>query len=426
MSRSLLLLLFFIVSGTCFAQRLPDHIYIPDIHSVKLFRENNQQSPALLILGSSDQLELHFDDLGGSPKNYYYTIQLCNADWTPADVNVFDYIKGFIQNRLNQYRVSTIAATKYVHYQALLPERNCMPAKSGNYLLKVFLDADTSKLAFTKRMMVIENKVSIAARVQQPFDPELLYSHQKIQFSVNTQQLNILSPQQVTVVILQNNRWDNATTGIQPSFIRGSVMEYNGEQDCLFPAGKEYRWADLQSFRFESDRIERIERTTQPINIYIKPDPERGRLRYAYYKDRNGWEEIGTTEYINPWWQSDYANVQFTFTPANNQPYAGKSIYLLGELTGNQVGETSKMVYDAQKGVYTRSLLLKQGYYSYIYVTKDDKNETAKADPVTTEGSYWETENEYTILFYYHSFSGRHDELIGITTINSRNLGSNY
>ena len=404
------------------AQRLPDHVYNPDIRTVKLFQQNNQQSLPLLTLNSGDLLELHFDDLCGYAKNYYYTFQLCNADWLPAnDVNVFDYIRGFTQNRLSQYRVSAVAATKYVHYQALLPERNCVPTKSGNYLLKVFLDSDTSKLAFTKRMMVVDNKVVVGGQVQQPFDNEVLRTHQKIQLSVNTLQLNILSPQQVKVVILQNNRWDDAVKNIQPSFIRGNVYEYNGEQDCVFPAGKEYRWADLQSFRFQSDRIERVDKTVQPNDVYIKPDLERNNLRYIFFRDRNGWDEINSTESINPWWQSEYANVHFTFTPNNHQPFAGKSVYLLGEVTGNQIGDTSKMEYDAARGEYTKTLLLKQGYYSYTYVTKDIRNSSARADASLTDGNFWETENEYTILFYYRSFSSRHDELIGISTINSRN-----
>ncbi len=411
---------------TIVAQRLPDHVYMADIRTPKLFQQNNQQSMPLIGLNTGDQLELHFDDMCGYPRNYYYTFVLCNADWTPADVNVFDYIKGFTQNRLNQYRVSSIAATKYVHYQALLPERDCVPIKSGNYLLKVFLDSDTSKLAFTKRMMVAENKVSIVAQVQQPFDNDLLRTHQKVQMSVNTQQLNILSPQQTKVVILQNNRWDDAVKDIQPTFIRNNIMEYNGEQDCIFPAGKEYRFADLESFRFQSERVDRVDKTKEPNDIFIKPDPERTNFRYIFFKDMDGWNQIATTESVNPWWQTDYAYVHFTFAPTNNQPFAGKSVYILGELTGNQVGDTSRMIYDAAKGVYTKTLFLKQGYYSYTYVTKDNRNPNARSEASITDGNYWETENEYEIFFYYRSFSSRHDELIGVSTINSRNGRNGY
>lgn len=420
MSRTLGILFFYIVTVASHAQRSPDQVYMQDIRTVKLFQQNNQQSMPIWPLGSNELLELHFDDLSGYPRNFYYTLELCNADWTPANLNVFDYIKGFTQNRLSQYRVSSIANVRYVHYQALLPERNCVPSKSGNYLLKVYLDGDTSKLAFTQRLLVIDTKVLIGAKVMNPFDNSLFRSHQKIQFSVNTQKLNILSPQQTYVVIMQNRRWDDAVKNIQPSFIHGNVLEYNGERDCVFPAGKEYRWADLRSFRFLSDRMDRVDKTEIPNHIYIKPDVERNALRYIFFEDRNGWDEIITSESVNPWWQGDYAYVNFTFAPASNRPFAGKDVYWIGQATGNRAGDTSRMEYDATLGVYKKTMLLKQGYYSYTYVTKDTRDPNAKSDPGSTEGNYWETENEYIILFYHRPFSSRHDELMGITTVNSR------
>jgi hypothetical protein len=215
---------------------------------------------------------------------------------------------------------------------------------------------------------VVDQKVLIGAAVQQPFNNELLRSHQKLQFSVNTQKLNILSPQQVKVVVAQNNKWDEAVQNLQPAFIRGNVYEYNGERDGLFYAGKEYRWVDIESFRFLTDRMESVDRHSSPVDIFVKQDVERNDLRYMYFSDRNGFDEINTSESVNPWWQGDYAHVHFTFAPRGNRPYAGKDVYLIGECTGNRTGDTSRMEFDAARGVYTKTLLLKQGYYSYQYV----------------------------------------------------------
>ncbi len=52
---------------------------------------------------------LMFDDLDADVKNYYYTYQLCNADWTPVQVSTFDYISGFAQNQITNYRYSSVA-----------------------------------------------------------------------------------------------------------------------------------------------------------------------------------------------------------------------------------------------------------------------------------------------------------------------------
>lgn len=402
------------------AQRLPDRIYSPTINGVKLFQQNNQYSQPILRLNSGEQLELHFDDLVATPKNYFYTYELCNADWTPANVTVFDYLKGFTQMRISQYRIASIAAMKYVHYQVMLPERNATPIMSGNYILKVFRDGDTSKLAFTKRLMVVDKQVSIGAQVQVPYDNQLARTHQKLQFSVETRELNLLSPQQVKVAVVQNNRWDDAIVNKQPVFIKGNLLEYNGEMDFLFPAGKEYRWADLMSFRFESDRIARIERTQEPNTVYIKPDLVRSSFAYINFADRNGYTEINASESINPWWQGDYALVHFSFVPPAKQAFPGKSVHMIGEVTGNQISDSSLMHFSTLEGAYTKDLLLKQGYYSYTYALKDNREPGLAADVSIPEGNYWETENEYTIFVYYRSLSGRHDELVGIATINSR------
>jgi len=126
-----------------------DMVYSRSIGSPQLYMQGYQMSYPIIRLNSSDQMELQFDDLDGDVKNYYYTFQLCNEDWTPADVSEFDYLKGFSQIKIDDYQNSSIAVTRYTHYHAVLPDPNCIPTHSGNYVLKVFLDGDTSKLAFT-------------------------------------------------------------------------------------------------------------------------------------------------------------------------------------------------------------------------------------------------------------------------------------
>ncbi|MFX7824820.1 type IX secretion system plug protein domain-containing protein, partial [Acinetobacter baumannii] len=64
-----------------YAQQNADAVYAPNIKTVKLFQQNNQESLPVLQLNSEDIIELHFDDVDGYAKNYYYSFVLCNADW---------------------------------------------------------------------------------------------------------------------------------------------------------------------------------------------------------------------------------------------------------------------------------------------------------------------------------------------------------
>ena len=415
------LFFFLFLSLALNAQRNPDSTYMPNIHGIKLFQYGNQLGYPIITLGSTSSLELHFDDLDPKIKTYSYTYQLCDADWNVLDLSPLDYLKGFTENRLTQYRNSSVSLTRYVHYQALLPDKSCMPTKSGNYLLKVFLNSDTSKLAFTRRLLIVDSKLTVGVRISQPYNSQLMTTRQKIQFSVDFAKLNILNPQQqVKVVVLQNNRWNNAATGMQPQFMRGNIYEYNGERDFLFEAGKEYRWVDLQSFRYQSPHIASIEKNTVPPDVYVRPDPQRSQERFLMVQDYDGAYYIQGSDVNNAWWQGEYGRVHFTFLPNNLLSFQGKDVYIMGEMTANALNDSTKLTFNEAKGVYEISLLLKQGFYNYTYVTKDQGKKNSKPETALTDGDYWETENNYTILVYYRSLGNRYDELLGIATINSK------
>src|SRR4051794_3556648 len=102
----------FTISVVCYSQA-PDVTYMHSIQGIKLFLQGNQLAYPIIALNSGDLLELHFDDMDGRVKNYFYTFQLCNADWTPVDLSTFDYLKGFSEVRLNQYRPSSVSQNKY-------------------------------------------------------------------------------------------------------------------------------------------------------------------------------------------------------------------------------------------------------------------------------------------------------------------------
>ncbi len=416
--------LLFILAISVVQGQLPDHVYKSNIHTVKLYKAGDIYSYPVLTLNSGEQLELHFDDMDADIKNYYYSFQLCNADWTPANIQIFDYIRGFQSNRISNYRNSSIVQTRYTHYQAIIPERNSAPTKGGNYLLKVFLNDDTSRLAFTKRFLIVNNKSSVAARVTQPFNGNFFQTHQRVQVTVSTaaNQINTFSPQDLKVVVVQNNIWSASTVIDRPSIFRGNYYEYSDEENTTFPAGKEWRWIDLRSLRLMSERMQKLtdSDTSSRIDVYVNPDGERRQQLYVYYRDYNGIYTVENRDNANPFWQSDYAWVHFTFVPPGNRAYEGKSIYVFGELTNYEQNDASKMLFNEQKGVYEKEIYLKQGYYNYSYVTLTDKKQTGPPASVeNTEGNFWGTENGYMVMVYFRPFGARADELVGFTRVNS-------
>jgi hypothetical protein len=72
------------------------------------------------------------------------------------------------------------------------------------------------------------------------------------------------------------------------------------------------------------------------------------------------------------------------------------------------------MEYDELGKFYTKTLKLKQGYYSYQYVLATP---SGKLMPVTTDGNFYQTENSYQALIYYRGQSDRTDMLVGYAEI---------
>jgi hypothetical protein len=325
-----------------------------------------------------------------------------------------------MQQRISTYRTSNVALTRYTHYQAVLPDRSCAPRVSGNYILKVFLDGDTSKIVFTRRFLVFENKAPIAADVLQPFNPNFFRTHQKVEFKVSTKNLDVVNAgQQMSVSILQNYRWDNAVVQLRPVFMTNNILQYNTETEAVFPAAKEWRWLDLRSLRFQSDRIDSGHYYKNSTEIFVKPTASRSAQQFNFYGDHNGMFYLETLDNFNPLWQGDYAIVHFTYVPPGNSPFVNKDLYLFGELTNYGKDPEAKMHFNADKGVYETAILLKQGYYDIGYATFEHARDKNIFTFDETEGNYWETENNYTILVYYRPLGGRYDQLVGLSRINS-------
>jgi hypothetical protein len=417
--RRLMLAVLFLWSVAVKGQRDPDLIYMDNISSVKLSQFGDQLSYPIIMLNGTNKLELHFDDMDADVKYYYYTLELRNADWSAVQMSYFDYIKGFTQQRINTYRLSAAMLSRYTHYQVTLPDRNMMPTKSGNYVLKVFLDGDTSKLAFTRRILVLDNRFPVAAQVQQPFGQQYFRSHHRLLVQVSTKGYELRYPQQqVRLFVLQNFRWDNALDNVQPTYLKQDLLEFVNENEMLFPATKEWRWANLRSFRLLGERISRQQNTDSSYVLFAQEEKPRTSASYFYFRDANGMFNYETTERINPLWESDFATVRFTFVPPGNIPYRGRDLYLFGEITGYGKNKGARMVFNQEKGVYETDLLLKQGYYDYCYALKAPGN--TRFETEMTEGNSWETENRYMVLVYYRELGGRYDQLLGFTMINSQ------
>jgi hypothetical protein len=395
------------------AARNDNVIYSPSIKTVLLYKSGFEMSAPVITLNGIEKLELTFDDLSEDLKQYKFTITHCEADWsTSSDLVVSDYINGFTEDIISRFAYSYNTTVPYIHYSLSFPTDNMQIKISGNYILKVYAE-DTTDIAFTKRFMVVEpTPAGITGKVHQGFSGTDKFTKQEVDFEIGLNGLQVSDPgREIKVSITQNDRWDNAITGIKPRFVRSGKLDYNYDEQIVFNGGNEFRALDTKSLIYQSERIKKIEYDTGVYNVFLLDDMIRSTKNWVNDKDINGRMYIRNEEHAqNSETESDYAWVHF-FLPAD-MPFANGRVYLLGALTDWQISDRSQMKYNPFKKGYEKQLFLKQGYYNYIYVIRDPSK--AQADESIIEGSHWETENEYTVWVYYHPAGSFFDRLVAI------------
>jgi hypothetical protein len=411
--RQMLILLFLIISIGAKAQEssevFTNKIYLLSIKTIQLYVDPLMLTDPAIPLGGASQLHLEFDDLEGDKKNYYYTLIHCNFDWTASDLSPFDYLKGFKEQDITDFSFSFNTRQSYSHYDLLFPNENITPTKSGNYILKVYLDNDPEKIAFTKRFIIFESKAQLITNVHKPTDVRFTDIYQEVDFVLNYRGISISNPvSDVKVLLMQNFRWDNAITNLQPLFMRTTELDYSYDIENAFPAGKEFRYFDTRSVRYRTERVRDIQAEVSKTEVFLTPDVSRGNQPYLFHKDINGKLVPGIIEGFNQKAEPDY--VWVTFTLPFDYPLRSTNIYIIGQLTEWQMKDEFMMHYDSDARKYEARVYLKQGYYEYQFVTLEEKGEIA--DSELFEGNSYETENTYQIFAYYRSFGSRYDEVI--------------
>ena len=145
-------------------------------------------------------------------------------------------------------------------------------------------------------------------------------------------------------------------------------------------------------------------------------DELRANKPYLFYNDFNGNFLIRNRETQgNPELEGDYVWVEF-FLPYYT-PEAKGNFYVMGKLTDWRMNRNSKMTYNYTRNGYEAKLYLKQGFYNYMYVLSNDAKRGG--DESITEGSYWDTENDYYIYVYHRKFGTYYDQLLGVKKLNS-------
>ena len=292
------------------------------------------------------------------------------------------------------------------------------PLLSGNYRITVSTENNegSNVPVIQTYFAIVDRKVSIYPTCTTDTDIDHNNSHQQLSLKIDCSNLLLRDAEnEVKVIVLQNRRWDNAVIGPQYTGINNNTLLWEHCHNLIFEAGNEYRKAEFLSTRYPGMHGESV-RWIDPFYHYTMMT-DYPRKNYLYDEDKNGlsvtrYDSNGDADY-----EADYVMMHFKLDmPCLPQD---QQVYVYGQWTGNDLNPTCRMQYNDSEQAYTADILMKCGYYNYIYLCAKNDSERGYTQP--TEGNFFQTENEYDILVYHKPTGTRYWQLVGCITPIYRN-----
>ena len=370
------------------------------------------------IIKLGERINLSFDDLNADEHDYTYKIEHCNKDWKPSNLSESEFIKGFAEDRIRDYENSFNTLQPYTNYTLTIPNEDTRIKISGNYMLSVLNEDE--ELVFKRHFVVYEPKVTVGVAVYKSRDISTISTKQSVEFIINHPNYRINNPsEEIKPVLLQNNNWQTAIKGLKPQFYRGTQLLYKYNKETSFWGGNEFLYFDSKDIRSSTLNIANVELGNDLYNTYLYINEERKGLPYTLFPDINGNFIIRTINGEDSKTEADYSWVHFSLKRLNN--LNEKDIYIHGAFNNWQLNNTNKLNYNEDTGLYETTILLKQGFYNYQYVTK---SKNGKISNHNIDGSHYQTENDYTVLIYYTKFGSRYTQVIGVGFGNSEKINN--
>ena len=374
-------------------------IYSPQVKSLQVVVNQNWQSLPVMKLNSADRLYVGFDELSHDYHRYICHIERCEADWTMAtEMFESDWLNGFNDLIVDDYEHSINTTVPYTHYQFSLPNDQCHLKMSGNYRLHIQEDG-TDEDVLTVEFMVTEQSMQLSMTATTNTDQDTNGRHQQVSMSIGYMNHSVVRPdEQIQTVVMQNGREDNCRRNVRPAFVNQNGQEWSHAMEYIFDAGNEYRKYEVLDPTHPTMGIDYIRWDGDHYQVF--PYISEPRPNYLYDEDADGAFYIRNSDNRENDIISDYVWINYRL---KSDPVSDGYIVIDGQWT-TENSETYRMTYDEDAGMYTASILQKQGYYSYQYLWEDSRGTRR---PLPSEGNFYPTENRYQAFIYFKEVGGR-------------------
>lgn len=386
-------------------------VYSDDIATLQVVVNDDWLQPPVMQLGSSDVINISFDELSHTYHRYTYHITHCDANWNPSKgLFLSDYLAGFNGETIDDCEESINTNQLYTHYSLQIPNERCRLKMSGNYRLSV-IDDETEDTVLTACFYVVEPKVMPRITVLDNTDIDIRKSHQQLEVRIDYGKLpQATDPRrQFTVKAMQNERVDNMVTLPPAPQLMNGAMQWTHCRPLIFDAGNEYHKFEFLDAHRNSLGVESVEWDPDDERFHAHIFHDYERRSYTSEHDANGAFYVRNSDNIENNTTTDYSITHFYL----DTPKLPGDVYIEGKWTLNTLSDKYRMEYLPTMKCYHLALPLKMGYYSYQYLFVPSYSTLSRPVTCPTEGNFYETNNDYAIFVYFRGDIDRTDRLVG-------------
>lgn len=379
--------------------------------SVQLYGRSESSLP-IMAIGTSDRLTLEFDLMTDRPRPlsvyFYHADRMWRRDLLPAE-----YMAGFYNDHLLEYRASQAVQSRYVHYAYTFPNENVRFRLSGNYIVRVTEQGEEDEVLFERAFFVSE----------QAANPDL-YLEQVLlggtAFPGVLPLVRFTPPEAIRgdvfnydVCFVRNGRIERARCSSEPMLAAQPALQFDlRREQAFFPEAADY-FLDVSTFR-AGRQIESVDLTRTPYLVRLEPD-------YAQFPGHPGAPPLNGQTVISgavphvadPDVNGDYAEVIFSFIPPDDEPLDGE-ILVTGSFNNWQYDPDYRMEWVADQSRYEARVLLKQGQYEYRYFSPDRRMRQILSQATPRQ------DNLYTAFVYFSDNRVSTDRLLAVGGTRSR------
>lgn len=388
-----------------------EEYFANNIKTIEFRKIGAEMGLPICTLGES--LTLSFDVINDNYQRLAYSIQHCNANFEPDEIDFYEFADGFNNREINNYRNSFNTHSTFTHYIIDIPNDDVQLKISGNYIVTIFDESNPDEIILQKKFMIAEPEtlLKIDAQVERPFLSEYSITNQQVKVNIDNSRQRMSNPAGFLKAYVMQNGDINHRHQLEYNFTDAyNIRFHKNEGGNIFDGGNEYLYFDAKDVNFKALGIDKIE-YLNGLYHYTLTTHYPTDVSYSFKEDLNGQYYIKNDRGFDRDLESDYIEVKFSI---KYHPLPDGEMYVFGALTNYSFSEANKMTYNSAENLYQCTMLLKQGLYNYTFVIKHSDGTLEYPD-----GSWYNTENNYLITIYNTDYTLRGDRLVWYGFVNT-------